>query len=181
MTSATAVQAGRFAGLRLPTWFSWRVLGASLLAGFVLGGMLVSVAWATFAAEQVGPPRDVRLVIPAGTSVLLAAGKPSAIPSEIHLVSGDRLVLINQDIVTHSIGGWSVEPAMTLTITTDAPAANIFACSIHGSGSLGIIVTARPGLVDAIIITLLVSLPLALVLAAGATVFRNLDMGPEYD
>lgn len=173
---------GRFArGLRhrLPGWFSGRVLAGSLASGFVLGAILVAVAWTAFGAEVVAPPRDVQLTIPAGTAALIATGKPSAIPSQISLTQGDRLILVNQDVVTHTIGGWSVKPGMSLTIAADSPVASVFACTIHKSGSLGLIVTPRPGLVDGILITILVSVPIGLVLFAGATVFRSLELDPE--
>jgi hypothetical protein len=173
---------GRFArGLRhrLPGWFSGRVLAASLVSGFVLGAVLVAVAWTSFGADVVAPPRDVQLTIPQGTAALIAAGKPSAIPSQISLTQGDRLVLVNEDVVTHTIGGWTVNPGMSLTILADSPVASVFACTIHRSGSLGLIVTPRPGLVDGILITILVSVPIGLVLFAGATVFRNLELDPE--
>jgi hypothetical protein len=164
---------------RLPGWFQWRVLFGSLGAGFFLGALLVAVAWTAFGAEQTSPPRDVQLTIPAGTASLIAAGKPSAIPSQIQLTQGDRLILANEDAVTHSVGGWSVNAGQSLTILADSPIASVFACTIHKSGSLAIIVTPRPGLVDGILITILVSVPIGLVLFAGASVFRNLDMGPE--
>jgi hypothetical protein len=164
---------------RLPGWFSLRVFAGSLVSGFILGAVLVAVAWTAFGAEVVSPPRDVQLVIPRGTAALLAAGRPTAIPAQISLVAGDTLVLINEDVVTHTLGGWSVSPGSSLRILTDSPVASVFACSIHKSGSLGLIVTPRPGLVDGILLTILVSVPIGLVLFAGATVFRNLDMEPE--
>jgi hypothetical protein len=163
----------------LPTWFQWRVLFGSLGAGFLLGALLVAVAWTAFGAQITSPPRDVQLNIPQGTAALIAAGKPSAIPSQIQLTQGDRLILNNEDVVKHSIGGWAVDAGQSLTIYAESPVTNVFACSIHKSGSLAIIVTPRPGLMDGILITILVSVPIGLVLFAGATVFRNLDMGPE--
>ena len=181
-TAELQLAPGRFArGLRhrLPGWFSARVLGGSLVSGFVMGAILVAVAWTAFGSEIVAPPRDVQLTIPEGTAALLAAGKPSAIPSQISLTQGDRLILVNDDVVTHTLGGWSIKPGARLTIAADSPVASVFACSIHKSGSIGLIVTPRPGLVDGILITILVSVPIGLVLFAAATVFRNLDMDPE--
>lgn len=164
---------------RVPSWFSFRVLLGSLLAGFALGAILVAVAWTAFGAQQVGPPRAVQLTIPRGTAALIAAGRPSAIPSQIQLIAGDQLVLVNEDVVTHTLGGWSVNAGTSLTILADSPVTSVFACTIHKSGSLGLIVTPRPGLLEAILITILVSVPISLVLFAGATVFRNLDTDPE--
>lgn len=164
---------------RLPGWFEWRALLGSLVAGFVLGAILVSVAWTAFGAQQVAPPRSVELTIPLGTAELIKAGKPTVIPAQIQLTQGDRLVLINDDVATHSVGGWSVSPGMSLTIMADSPVTSVFACTIHSSGSLAIVVTPRPGLTEGILITILVSVPMSLVLFAGVSVFRNLDMGPE--
>lgn len=155
---------------------TWRVLVGSLLAAFALGTLLTGVAWTTFGPEQVGPPRNVGLVIPLGTAAEIAAGgRPTAIPSEIRLTSGDRLVITNNDTVTHTIGGWQVNAGQVLTILADAPATSIFACSIHPSGNLGIIVQARPGLAEALLLILVISLPLSVVLAAGIAVYRMLD------
>lgn len=154
---------------------SLRVVLASLALGFVLGTLLTATAWVAFGAEQVGPPRDVQLVIPSGTAAEIAKGGPTVIPSEIRLTEGDRLVIANQDVVDHTIGGWQVAAGMTLTILADVPATSIFACTIHPSGNLGLIIQARPGLAEAIFVTFLVSIPIGLVLAAGWTVFRMLD------
>ena len=168
-------------GLRrpLPAWFSARVLAGSLAAGFLLGTILVAVAWVAFGADLMAPPHDVQLVIPRGTAALLAAGQPSALPSQVILNQDDRLIIVNQDVATHSLGSWIINPGTSITIDATSPIASVFACTIHRSGSFGIIVQARPGLLDGILITFLVSVPIGLVLFAGATVFRNLDMDPE--
>jgi hypothetical protein len=164
---------------RVPDWFSLRVLAGSLAAGFAMGAVLVSVAWITFGADLMAPPRDVRLVIPRGTAALLAAGQPSALPSQVILDQDDHLIISNLDVATHTLGSWVIQPGQSITIDATSPIASVFTCSIHRSGSFGIIVQARPGLVDGILITLLVSVPIGLVLFAGATVFRSLDMEPE--
>ncbi len=164
---------------RLPGWFAWRVLAGSLLTGFVMGALLVIVAWIAFGADLMAPPRDVQLVIPRGTAALLAAGQPSALPAQVILNQDDRLIISNQDVVTHTLGSWLIKPGQSITVDATSPIASVFTCSIHRSGSFGIIVQARPGLVDGILITILVSVPIGLVLFAGATVFRSLDMDPE--
>jgi hypothetical protein len=84
-------------------------------------------------------------------------------------------VLENQDDVVHTLGGWQVSPGQVLTIVAEAAAANVFACTIHPSGSLGLIITPRPGLIDAILVVIMVSIPISLVLFAGWTVYRMLD------
>jgi hypothetical protein len=148
--------------------------------GFLIGTLLTVVAWTSFGVDQVAPPKDVSLVIPRGTAEDIALGRPARLPSEVRLVSGDRLVLENQDIVVHTLGGWQVNPGQSLTIVAEAAAANVFACTIHPSGTLGLIITARPGLIDAILVVFMASIPIGLVLFAGWTVFRMLD-SDDYD
>ncbi len=164
---------------RLPAWFAWRVLAGSMVTGFVMGSVLVAVAWIAFGADLMAPPRDVQLVIPRGTAALLAAGQPSALPAQVILDQDDRLIIVNQDVATHTLGSWVIKPGQSITIDATSPIASVFACTIHRSGSFGIIVQARPGLLDGILITMLVSVPIGFVLFAGASVFRSLDMDPE--
>lgn len=151
------------------------VLAGSMVLGFLLGTLLVVVAWFSFGVDQVAPPKDVNLVIPRGLAADIAAGRPASLPSEVRLVAGDRLVLDNRDVVVHTIGGWQVSPGQVLTIVAEAAAANVFACTIHPSGSLGLIIAPRPGLIDAILVIIMVSIPISLVLFAGWTVYRMLD------
>jgi hypothetical protein len=151
------------------------VIAGSLALGFLLGTLLVVVAWTSFGVDQVAPPKDVTLLIPRGTADDIAAGRPAKLPGEVRLVAGDRLVLENQDAVVHTLGGWQVNPGQVLTIVAEAAAANVFACTIHPSGSLGLIITPRPGLIDAILVVIMVSVPISLVLFAGWTVYRMLD------
>jgi len=175
----TAGAASPRKGRQLPGWFGWRVLIGSLVAGIILGAILVSVAWTAFGAEQMAPPRDVQLTIPSGTASLIAAGKPSGVPSQIQINQGDRLILVNQDVVKHTVGGWTVSAGSSITILAESQATNVFACTIHQGGTLAIIVNPRPGLADGILFTFLVGVPFGLVLFAAATVFRNLDLEPE--
>jgi len=185
VTTAEAPYASALAGGprrfrdRLPTWFSGRTLAGSLIAGFVMGAVLVAVAWTAFGADLMAPPRDVQLVIPRGTAALLAAGQPSALPAQVILDQDDRLILINQDVVAHTLGSWVIKPGSSITIDATSPIASVFTCSIHRSGSFGIIVQARPGWLDGIVIAILVSLPISGVLFAGGTVYRSLDTDPE--
>lgn len=154
---------------------SLMVIAGSLALGFLLGTLLVVVAWTSFRVDEIAPPKDVSLVIPRGTADDIAAGLPARLPGEVRLVAGDRLVLENRDAVVHTLGGWQVNPGQILTIVAEAAAANVFACTIHPSGSLGLIITPRPGLIDAILIVIMVSIPISLVLFAGWTVYRMLD------
>ncbi len=182
--SATASTVPQPQGWRrvLAERISYRILGMSLVLGFLLGTLLVVVAWNSFGVAELAPPKDVVLTIPAGTAAAIKAGLPTKTPSEVRLISGDKLVLDNQDVVAHTIGGWTIQPGTVLTVLAETAAVNVFSCTIHPSGSLGLLITARPGLIDAILVTFLVSVPISLVLFAGWTVFRMLETDdPEYE
>jgi hypothetical protein len=156
---------------------SWRAIAGGLVLGVGLAAALTLAAWTVLGAAPVAP-RDVALVIPAGTAARVAAGEASGLPLELRLTEGDRLVITNQDVQPHVIGGWRVAPGATLTVIADAPASSLFACSIHPSGQLGFVVGARPSPALGVLLTLLIGVPVGLLLAVGWTAMRALDPGP---
>ncbi len=116
------------------------------------------------------------LVIPQGTSELIAAGaNPLDIPREWQFVSGDILHLINDDDVGHWIGSWYVADHGRTTVELFPAYAGLLTCSIHPSGRIEIVVepsgfdwrlTAFPALV--------LGLPLGLVVAGVGSVMGAL-------
>src|SRR5512138_540452 len=79
-----------------------------LLVSSVLGllvGILSSEVPFLFTQRTVRPPREIVLTIPAGTAQLVARGQqPPSIPTNMDFVVGDRLVVKNEDSVTHKLG-----------------------------------------------------------------------------
>jgi hypothetical protein len=153
---------------------SLRALAGGLVLGVGLAAALTLATWSLLGAPPVAP-RDVALVIPAGTAARVAAGEASGLPTELRLTEGDRLVISNGDAEAHVIGGWRVAPGATFTVIADAPASSLFACSIHPSGQLGFVVGARPSAALGVLLTLLVGVPVGLLLAAGWTAMRALE------
>jgi mono/diheme cytochrome c family protein len=95
---------------------------------------LVAAAWAllggTFAS-----PQDLTIVIPPGTAERIEAGEgESPIPQEIVLTAGDRLVLVNQDLEAHRIGGLLVAAGATVSARFNEPGTFDYICSVHPSG-----------------------------------------------
>lgn len=156
---------------------SVRALAGGLVLGLGLAAALTMAAWSVLGATPIAP-RDVALVIPAGTADRVAAGEASGLPPELRLTEGDRLVIVNEDVAAHVIGGWRVAPGTTFTVIADGPASSVFACTIHPSGNLGFVVGARPSPALAVLLTLLVGIPVGLLLAAGWAAMRGLDASP---
>ncbi len=79
-----------------------------LLLSSVLGllvGILTSEGPFLFQQRTVRAPREIVLTIPAGTAQLVARGQqPPSIPTNMDFVVGDRLVVKNEDSVTHKLG-----------------------------------------------------------------------------
>ncbi len=164
---------------RLPDWFSGRVLAGSLVAGFVLGAILVAVAWFSFGADLMAPPRDVQLLIPRGTAALLAAGQAERAALPGHPRPGrppDHHQPGRRHAHAWQLGDQAGPEHHHRRDLAHRQRVHLLDPPVR---HLGIIVQARPGLLDGILITILVSVPIGLVLFAGATVFRNLDMEPE--
>ena len=80
-----------------------RILVALALGLFI--GMLISEVPFLFLRETARAPREVVLVIPAGTAEQVARGEqPPSIPANMTFVVGDRLVVNNQDSTDHKLG-----------------------------------------------------------------------------
>lgn len=90
-------------------------------------------------------PRQVhRLIIPAGTATLVAAGANAlSLPPTMGFVAGDVLELVNRDDVSHAIGTWRVGPHDVRIVRFPRATGDSFFCSIHPSGTLDIEVRAR--------------------------------------
>jgi len=92
-----------------------------------------------------GPGREPErreIVIPAGTSDLIASGQnPLDLPSNWSFRSGDVLVLDNRDDVGHYVGAW-FSPYDEVTEITVTASATVF-CTLHPAGEIYIDVTPR--------------------------------------
>ncbi|HUP29042.1 MAG TPA: hypothetical protein VM122_02630 [Usitatibacter sp.] len=110
---------------------------------------------ATFAAALAGAaliplPADAReavYVIPKGTWARRMAGeKLDILPQELHLVLEvrDILVLRNQDDVPQVFGPVLIMPGQSFTMPFHRAASYQFACTLHLSGQLAIIVEPAP-------------------------------------
>ena len=111
-------------------------------------------------------PRQVELVIPAGTAEKLAKGETGLdIPATMTFVEGDILVVRNQDSVSHQLGPVWVPPQSSGVLQIQEANTYSYACSFEKSKIFGLNVLPRLTLSSRIEGVLAVALPSAVMLA----------------
>ena len=107
---------------------------------------LTAAGWAAFAPFP-ERSRALTYVIPPGTAARLKAGEPfNVLPSPIHLTVGirDVLVLTNDDEAVHQIGPIVLGSRQTYRIPFRRPGRFQYACSLHASGTLNLVIAPEP-------------------------------------
>lgn len=115
----------------------------SLLAGVAAVG---AVAWAAFAPPH-ADSREQVYVIPRGTWEHRRAGEHrDIIPAEIRLTVGvkDVLVMRNEDEVPQLFGPVLIMPDQVFRLPFSRASTYLFACPLHASGVLTIVVEDPP-------------------------------------
>ena len=112
----------------------------------VIGVAIVATAWAALAPVHTDSREQV-YVIPQGTWARRSAGENiDILPSEIHLMVGvkDTLVLRNHDDVPQLFGPVLIMPGQTFQLPFQRASTYSFACSLHVSGKLDVVVAPMP-------------------------------------
>jgi hypothetical protein len=85
------------------------------------------------------PPMTVELVIPEGTSELIASGQPvSDIPEEMVFVAGDVLVVKNEDSQPHQLGPLWIPAMSSASLNLEEPVQYSARCSFQPSRYMGL-------------------------------------------
>ena len=114
----------------------------------VLAVAMAALTWATF-APLTAQSRALTFVIPAGTAARLKANEPlQVVPSPIHLTLGirDILVLTNDDTAIHQLGPIILGSRQTYRIPFRKPGRFQYACSLHATGTLTLVIEPMDGL-----------------------------------
>jgi len=132
-----------------PATTRWRTSAATRRAALVAA---CAVALAAAGAVGVGlrrpaqpPPsgRTILVDIPVGAAARLARGERIAVVARSIVGRvGDRLRLVNHDVVTHTVGPFMVAPGQRLSIPLRRPGVFTGACSLHRSHRVRIVVRA---------------------------------------
>jgi mono/diheme cytochrome c family protein/plastocyanin len=127
----------------LPTTFTQ--LHANIVGLLLI--VLVSAVW-SWQTSLFAPSEDVVIDIPRGTAAQIANGEDSSvIPELIDLREGDSLVLVNDDVEGHRVGGLYVKEASTVRAKFNDAGSFSYFCSVHPSGQTVFEVTERSGVI----------------------------------
>jgi hypothetical protein len=113
-----------------------------------VGIAVAATAWAALTPVE-STSREKVYVIPNGTFARRMAGENVEIlPSEIHLTLGvkDVLVLQNEDDVPQLFGPVLIMPGQSFRLPFGRASRYQFACSLHVSGQLDVVVDPTPEL-----------------------------------
>lgn len=144
----------------------------------ILLSMLVGVAAAALVSELAfrlqdqttsRAPQVVELVIPAGAAERTAAGE-TVLPPDMIFVTGDTLVVRNQDSVPHTLGPLYVPPGASASLALDYPASLALTCSFQPTRTFGLDVRQALTLGTRIQGFLIAGLPLGVLIAVYSLV-----------
>jgi hypothetical protein len=114
-------------------------LALCLVVALALVWVGSEVAFYFLRADTDRTPREIELVIPAGTAALVEAGEAvPAIPDEMTFVLGDTLVVRNNDLVDHQLGPLWIPPKTKSSLVLDAAQRYAYSCSFKTSRYLGL-------------------------------------------
>jgi len=119
---------------------------AFVILALVAAAFTGALAWAALTPLP-SDSREAVYVIPKGTWARRMAGEPlDILPQELRLVLDvrDVLVLRNQDDVPQVFGPVLIMPGQSFTMPFRQVATYQFACSLHVSGQLSVIVEPAP-------------------------------------
>jgi hypothetical protein len=146
-----------------------RVVGC-LLLGFLIAVIISEVSFRT-QPNLSRPPKTVDLVIPNGTSVLVAQGDQStAIPARMTFVTGDTLIVRNEDVVSHQLGPLWIPAGSSASLSLTQTGNFIDQCSFRSSKYLNLDVHEPLTLGIRLEGILLAGIPLGILLALYALV-----------
>jgi hypothetical protein len=84
-------------------------------------------------------PREIELVIPAGTADQVARGEqPPSIPQNMTFVVGDRLVVKNDDLVDHKLGPLWIPANSSAQLSLDQEESLAYECTFQPGNYFGL-------------------------------------------
>lgn len=150
-------------------WLVW-------LGGGVAVAWVVAVFW-WWLLEPVTADGEVKeLVIPEGTAAAIAEGRTTTgIPANFSVGRSGEVLVINQDVAEHYIGGALIRPGATLLLEPQEKAGEVL-CTFHPTGSIGFTLDERPSIFVTIIPALLLGLPFGAAFGVATYVAQRLGM-----
>lgn len=114
-------------------FFLLAVVSAAMVWG------MSELAYALTRDENSRGPMKVEIVIPLGTAERVASGEPvPSIPEEMVFVTGDVLVVKNEDVVNHQLGPLFIPSGSSASLPLGSAQAITYSCSFQTSKYLGL-------------------------------------------
>ncbi len=105
----------------------------------LLVGVLSSEVPFLFLHDTMRPPREITLTIPAGTADLVARGQqPPSIPANMNFVVGDRLIVKNEDSVTHKLGPLFIPANSSVQLALNQEESAAYECTFQSGKYFGL-------------------------------------------
>jgi hypothetical protein len=110
----------------------------SIVIGLLLG-LAISEITFSFLRETARPPKNIELIIPAGTAAQVARGEqPPSIPDALTLVAGDTLIVRNEDVTDHQLGPLWIPAGASASLRLTEADSYDYSCSFQPSRSIGL-------------------------------------------
>jgi len=107
-------------------------------------GLVLGVSEVAYQIQRGGARREpttIELEIPAGTGDQIAAGEsPATIPADMVFITGDTLVVVNNDNVTHLLGPLWIPAGARASLRLDKADDYAYSCSFQSSKVMGLTV-----------------------------------------
>ncbi len=116
----------------------------SLLIAFIFGFLVSEISFQTLTQNTERKPEIYDIKIPKGASVRVEKGFPiPTIPDLMVFFEGDKIVVTNDDSVSHQLGPIWVPAGSTGTLTLEKPQTYSLACTFQPSKLMGLEVRPR--------------------------------------
>lgn len=136
------------------------------LIGVLLAIAINEITFLFLKSEAGRAPGRVELVIPPGTAEKIALGQPNpAIPANMVFVTGDVLVVKNEDSVTHTLGPLLIPAGASASLSLDNAENLAFSCSFQPTQYFGLDIREPVDWGTRVFALFISGIPLGLVLA----------------
>lgn len=151
-----------------------RRLWISLVVSLVFAFAVSEISYQLVKDSGERPPRNLEILIPAGTAERIAAGGAGPALPEMRFVEGDTITVRNLDSVAHQLGPLFVPPDTASILTLDRPNQYTMECSFQETRSIGIDVLPRAKTSDRVFGIISIGLPTWILLWLYTLVVRPL-------
>ena len=154
-----------------PKYYLIKRILLSIGLGLLIGAMVSEVPF-LFLQDTARAPREIMLIIPAGTSEQVARGEqPPSLPGNMTFVVGDRLVVKNEDSVDHKLGPLWIPANSSGQLSLDEEANLAYECTFQPGQYFGLDVREPLTPSTRIYGIVYVALPMAILIALYSFIF----------